>query len=299
MRMLLTIGVFCLGSLPTFSRSGSHLPGLQNSLITHNNDGSPTATVSIYSDPPLAAAILAINQEYGWDINYEDAPTVNASELVDNFAEFHRTHPGFHEDIQDGYSRKVQPFRSSFSEFDEHHADKGSVLEKVIRDYNASTNPGKFRLERTMRGGYVVVGSKYKSESGSEVEYTPILSCSISLYIPPSDLHDALELVVDQVNKACPSQLHATLSAKFAADDPGPLTSGDVSGRFGHEAARGVVEGFGWQEAGLMNYFVEYKPGINKFYLETWLAHGRIVGVDGNEILNPVLNSRVGGVANQ
>ena len=294
MRMLLTIGVLCLSSLPIFSQAGSRLPGLQNSLITHNNDGSLTATVSIYSDPPLAAAILAINQEYGWDINYEDAPTVNASELVDNYAEFHRTHPGFHEDIQDGYSRKVQPFRSSFNELDERHADKDSVLEKVIHDYNESMNPGKFRLERTRQDGYVVVGSKYKSVSGIEVDYTPILSCSISLYVPPSSLHDALELVVDQVNKVCSNELHATISAKFAADDPGPLTSGDVSGNFRQESARDVVESLLWQEAGMMNYFVEYKAGINRFYLETWLAHRRIVGVDGNEILDPVLNSRVG-----
>lgn len=296
MRMQVTLGLFCLSCLPIFSQIGSNLPtpGPQNSRIVHNDDGYPTATVFTYSETPLGAAILAINEEYGWDINYEDVPTVSASELVDNFAEFHRSHPGFHEDIQDGYSLKLQPFRSTFNELDAHHADKESVLEQLIRDYNASANPGKFRLERTRQDGFVVVGAQYRSESGSEVEYTPILSCSISLYIPPSSLHDALGLVADQVNKTCLNDLHARLSAKFAALDSGPRTAGDVFGDFQQEAARDVVENLLWQEAGLMNYFVEYKPGINQFYLETWLAHRKIVGVDGNEIFEPILNSRVG-----
>jgi hypothetical protein len=249
--------------------------------------------VFTYGYTPLFDAVLTVNEEYGWNINYEDAPTVNASELVDNDAEFHRTHPGFHEEIQDGYVRKVQPFRSSFIELDAHHADQESVLEQIVRDYNASENPGKFRLDRTKQGGYIVVGTRYKSESGSEVEYTPILNCSISLDIPPSNLHDALGLVAEQANKTCSNNLHAELSAKFAAQEPGPRTGGNVFGNFRQEAARDVVDNLLGQEVGLMNYSVHYAPGINKFYLVTWLAHRKIVGADGNEILDPILNSRV------
>jgi hypothetical protein len=296
MRMFLAIGFLCLSSLPTFSQAVSNLPspGPQNRRITHNNDGSLTATVFTYGYTPLFDAIVTINEEYGWNINYEDAPTVNASELVDNDAEFHRTHPGFHEDIQDGYVRKVQPFRSSFIELDAHHADQGRVLEQIVHDYNASENPGKFRLDRTKQGGYIVVGARYRSESGAEVEYTPILNCSISLDIPRSSLHDALGLVADQVNKTCSNNLHAELSAKFAAQESGPRTGGNVFGNFRQEATRDIVESLLSQELGLMSYSVNYMPGINKFYLVTWLAHRKIVGADGNEILDPVLKSQVG-----
>jgi hypothetical protein len=292
MKRLLTVGIFCLGSLPVLSQASSILPtpSRQNSQFVHNDDGSLTATVFTHIDAPLLDAIFMINEEYGWDINYEDVPTVNPSELFDKFAETRSVHPGFHEELLDGYSLKAEPFRSTFNELDALHADKDAVLEKLILDYNASGNPGKFRLERTRQGGYVVVGNQYKSESGSEVEYAPILSCSISLYVPLSSLHDAFGLVADQVNKSCQNNLHAKLSAKFADTDPGTRSAGNVFGNFRQEAARDVIESLLRQEAEVITYVVEYKPGINMFYLETWFARRKIVGVDGNEISAPVLN---------
>ncbi len=151
--------------------------------------------------------------------------TVNASEVYwHDFPELHRNRPGssFDQLAIHVYSLKTQPFQSTFNKLDAQNGDIKSVLEKVIHDYNESGNPGKFRLDRTRQGNYVVVGARYKSETGPEVDYTPIFSCPISVSIPPSSLHDALELVADQVNKSCPNSLHAKLNAEFASFDRGP-----------------------------------------------------------------------------
>src|ERR1700677_1936420 len=178
MRTLLAISLLSMTSLHALSQLESNLPSRhQSSQITQNADGSQTATVSTDTDTPPLNAILTINEEYGWNVHFEDAPAVNASEVFDYFPEFHRTHLGFHEELQACYALKTQPFQSTFNEPDAQNGDIRSVLEKVIHDYNASGNPGKFRLDRTRQGNYVVVGAQYKSEAGPEGDYTPIFNC--------------------------------------------------------------------------------------------------------------------------
>src|ERR1700735_4025551 len=94
-RTLLAISLLSMTSLHALSQLESNLPSRhQSSQITQNADGSQTATVSTDTDTPLLNAILTINEEYGWNVHFEDAPTVNASEVFDYFPEFHRTHPG-------------------------------------------------------------------------------------------------------------------------------------------------------------------------------------------------------------
>jgi hypothetical protein len=292
MRTLLTISLLSMSSLHALSQLESNLPSRhQSSQITQTADGSQTATVSTDTDTPLLNAIHTINEEYGWNVHFEDAPTVNPSEVFDYFPEFHRTHPGFHEELQDGYALKTQPFQSTFNEPDAQNGDVRGVLEKVIHDYNASGNPGKFRLDRTRQGNYVVVGAQYKAESGLEVDYTPIFNCPISVSIPPSSLHDALELVADQVNKTCPNSLHAKLNAEFASFDRGPNGGIAVLGSFQQEAVRDVIENLLDQEPCLTDYAVVYQSGINIFYLGTLLAHKKAIGVDGNEIFEPIMKN--------
>jgi hypothetical protein len=256
--------------------------------IVHSEGGIATVYASTHT--PLQDAILALNEEYGWSINYEDAPTVNPSDLVDDNAEFHLSHPGFHAKLLDGYSPKAKPFHSTFKEIDKRHADKDIAIGKVIQDYNESNNPGKYALIRTALNSYVIVGDEYKDKSGTEVKYSPILGCPISLTVSTMTLYDALQLVAKRFNDACKNDLNAPLDAEFAAEMLGPLAQEHVFGDYQGVAARDVIEDLLRQEPGLLYYSVEYVPGFNQFYLETWLTYRKVVGVDGNEVLDPVLN---------
>jgi hypothetical protein len=262
-------------------------PDQHSARIVHNSDENPTATVFTYSRTPLQDAIRKINDEYGWAINYEDAPTVNAFEIVDDDPDFRQSHPN----LKEGYFPNGQPFHSTFKESRTHHADVEAVLQQLLQDYNASSNPGRYTLKRTSQNGYVVVGTKYKSESGAEVEFTPPLSCPISVTISSMSLREAIQLVAKQVNSTC----KANLSAEYAAQMLGQLGARDVSGTYDREPARDVIEELLLQEQGLVYYSVDYAPGINQFYLDTGLVYETITGVDGNLVPNPVLNKRVAG----
>ena len=264
----------------------------RDDTIVHENNGSPTATVFTYGRTPLQEAIIQINEEYGWTVSYEDAPTVNAAEIVDDNAEFRRSRPGFHPELQDGYSPNGQPFQSTFNEINEHRADEEIVLEKLLLDYNASTNPGRYNLRRTPHGGYFVVGTSYTSESGLKAENTAILDCQISVTVTPTSLHDALQLVADKVNDTCKNNLRAKLDGIFAGEWPMWPDEDDLYGTYRDQTARDVILDLIDQEEYLLVYSVEYAPGLNVYYLETYPASKKTVGVDGNQISEPIRNPK-------
>lgn len=289
MKRLIVIICFGLYFSNVHAQISNASPEQLPARIVHNEDDSQTATVFTYSHRPLEDAIYQINEEYGWSINYEDAPTVNASEVVEDDPDFRRSHPH----LQEGYLPNGHPFQSTFKETRTHHAEKETVLRQLLQDYNASTNPGRYSLEHAAQKGYVIVGTEYKSESGSEVAITPLLSCAISLTITPMSLRDALQLVAKQVNDTCKTNLNA----EYAAQMLGQLGAGNASGTYSKESARDVIEDLLLQQRGLLYYFVEYVPGLNMFYLQTFLVRETITGTDGNQIRSPVLNEKVVGAA--
>lgn len=287
MKLLIAVACLCLYCPRVQAQTKTPSTEPREGRIVHEGNESPTATVFTYGRRPLQEAIRLVNEEYGWGINYEDGPTVNASEVVDDDSEFRRLHPGY----QEGFVAKGQPFRSTFNENPTHHADEETVIQQLLDDYNASTNPGRYSLARTAQNGYAIVGTKYKSVSGAEVAFTSFLNCQISVAISPMSLHDAVQLVAKQVSDACKTYLNV----EYAGEALGPLAEGNVAGNYDREPARDVVEALLLQERGLLCYSVEYVPVLNQFYLETWLVRRKITGVDGNQILDPVLNESVVG----
>ena len=287
MKLLIAMVCLCLHCADLQAQTMTPSTEPREGRIVHENNASQTATVFTYSRRPLQEAIRLVNEEYGWGINYEDAPTVNASEVVDDDAEFRKLHPGYRE----GFVAKGHPFRSTFNETLTHHADQETVLLQLLEDYNTSTNPGRYSLERTAQNGYVIVGTKYKSVSGTEATFISPLNCPISVAISPMSLHDALQLVAKQVSDTCKTDLNA----EYAGEALGPLANGNVAGTYDQQLARDVVEALLLQERGFLCYSVEYVPVLNQFYLETWLVRRKITGVDGNQILDPVLNERAVG----
>jgi hypothetical protein len=251
----------------------------QTPKIVRSEDGSNVATIYTYSHEPLRDALLLVNREYGWDVNYEEGPVVNPSEIVDDRTEEGRSpHPDGHIN----YEPNGQPFRSSFKELRPHEADEAAVLAQLLSDYNMSSNPGRYGLVRTSSGGYSVVGTRYKDQNGVEQAFTAPLSCPISITIGPTDLPTALNLVATQVNQLC----RVSLSAKYGASF---YTAIRVAGTYSHQSAREVIDLLLRQaEGGRLYYSVGYAPVEGVFYLTVAPVFKRVVQPDGGTILVPV-----------
>lgn len=141
-------------------------------------------TVSVRANypQPLQQAIEAIRQEYGWVVDYEDPP-YESYDLVDN------TDPGWrraHPDAK-GVTRVAGGlFTTTFSvrsDMSSGSSGEEQVLEKVVADYNASGNPGRFIVKREGADRFAIVGIGIRDSNGSDKAVPPVLDTRISL--PP------------------------------------------------------------------------------------------------------------------
>src|ERR1700691_2484964 len=112
---------------------------MDHAVIQHNGSSSKV----IANDPiPLHQVLTAIREEYGWRINWEAAPCYSRFEVVDDTAPSWRIdHPN-----ERGVTRPAGAlFTATFTEPPEPSASSEAVvLTKIVEDYNASENPGKY-----------------------------------------------------------------------------------------------------------------------------------------------------------
>ena len=148
----------------------------------HHLDGKATV---VSEDPrPLWMALNSLEREYGWVIDYEDPiyDTARESATVHN-AQWEAIHPGTMSRVPAGGT-----FTTSYSEDSNNRispASRAPILKQLVRDYNASNNPGRFEVHQDAKGRVSIVGfSKY-----SGANQTSILDAVITL---PAGVKDTL-----------------------------------------------------------------------------------------------------------
>ena len=101
-------------------------------------------------------------------------------------------------------------------------------------------------------------------------------------------LHDAFQLIAKQVNETCKTNLNADTATALL----GQIENSIVSGTYNREPARDVIEELLLQQRLLLYYSVDYVPGLNVYYLATWIVRETITGADGNQVRRPVINKK-------
>lgn len=161
----------------------------------HGTTGTLTA-----NDPrPLRQAIEAISQEYGWTVDFEDPPYRSHFDLVDN------TDPTWRANHPNGKgATRVSGglFQSNFPEpstISSNNAEE-QVLQKLVSDYNASGNPGKFVVRKEAEGRYAVVGVSRRDDAGRDEEVDVLLDTAITIPVQERDAKATLRLMVDTLS---------------------------------------------------------------------------------------------------
>lgn len=159
-----------------------------------------SATVKANSTAPLGEAVFALNKEYGWVVDYEDPPYAGADLTI-------RPSP-----VAGGPPDKIVAggaFQSTYREtphmwdsdaiepevLGDLRARELEVLRKIVSDYNASGNPGKFTVRQLPDGNFDVVGVATRDNSGAEVAITPILDTRVSVPVAPQTLDATLDAI--------------------------------------------------------------------------------------------------------
>ncbi|MGH9350605.1 MAG: hypothetical protein ACRD2G_00300 [Terriglobia bacterium] len=78
--------------------------------------------------------------------------------------------------------------------------EEGQVLDKVVSDYNASGNPGRFVVRAQRDGSFAVIGVASAGQSGSEMSVQPYLDTPISVAAGTRPVETTLELILSAVS---------------------------------------------------------------------------------------------------
>lgn len=157
-----------------------------------------SATVQADSARPLLQAVTAVREEYGWVVDYEDPPYSGTFDLTPDASISRQGKRVFM--VPSGGA-----FSSTYAEAPDMWSSTGEqfqVLEKILSDYNATRNPGKFVLREQVDGSYAVVGDAIENSAGGQIPVRPILDTPISLPRTTRSAAATVDLIQDALTKA-------------------------------------------------------------------------------------------------
>jgi hypothetical protein len=169
-----------------------------------------TAHSSAFNGRPLHETVLALGEEYGWQVDYEDPQYDPGSEIVD---------------ADDPATRALHPDRPRImfpngGAFDVNYSEPtGSnrelselhVLQSVVAAYNQTANPGRFFLENEPGGRIAVVGASKSLGVTPETQNDAFLSTRMSLPIAQRSLGATIQAILDTVTET--TNIHASIGS--------------------------------------------------------------------------------------
>jgi len=175
--LLISISSFLSAQSPT-------KPSFMSAGVIHHQGA--TATLTANYPGPLVQAIEAISREYGWTVDFEDPHYISHFDLVDSTDPTWRAgHPN-----QKGATRVAGGFfQSNFPEPSTITTGdpEEQVLQKLVADYNASGNPGKFVVRKEAEERYAVIGVSRRDENGRDEAVDAPLDTPISFPVQQRD----------------------------------------------------------------------------------------------------------------
>jgi hypothetical protein len=172
-----------------------------------------TASISANSPRPLAQALTALSEEYAWAIDFEDPPYYSKYDLVDDTApEWRAAHPnakGVTVIAGDGFQTQLPENANA----DTSPAAEEHILDRVVSDYNASGNPGRFNVLNEGDGRFAVVGGFVKDENGTDQGITPILDTPITVQMATRDALTAIHVILNALSAKTQTKVMAGMLA--------------------------------------------------------------------------------------
>jgi len=138
-------------------------------------------------------AMNALEREYGWVIDFDDPIWTESDTTAQNNPVWDAQHPGNPSRMPSGTS-----FQSTFTEGPDTSRSPIAVVTKVVEDYNASDNPGRFDVRRSPSGRIEVTGTP-RDPGRTTVD---ILDTRVSLPTEPLVSLDAVHKLVTLVSAA-------------------------------------------------------------------------------------------------
>ena len=156
--------------------------------------GDSTITITAFDSTPLFQAVYALRLQYGWQVDWESAPGFSQFDLVDDTDPKWRTaHPS-----EKGVTRPSGGlFVASLPEPTELDASsEEDFLEKLITQYNATSNPGRYTLRRQGGGELAIVGDEVRDDSGALRKITPLFDTKLTIERKKRSVAETIETIL-------------------------------------------------------------------------------------------------------
>jgi len=158
-----------------------------------------TATVFANDPRPLLQATRAIAAEYGWVVDFEDPLYFSKFDTVD------ATDPAWRAANPSSKGTLNVAGGAFQSTFPEPSSSASSVaaevaLQKVVEDYNASGNPGKFVVSKEAGRRFTITGLEVKDESGFSKPVPALLDTVITIPLETRNGEEMFDLFLQTLS---------------------------------------------------------------------------------------------------
>ncbi len=169
-----------------------------------------TAQASASNPRPLDETVLALSEEYGWQVDYEDPVYDPGSETVDADGPAARA---LHPDRPRIMIPNGGTFHVSYSEpiGSNRELSESQVLQAIVAAYNQTANPGRFYLANEPGGRIAVVGASRSVGVTPETQRDAFLSTRISLPEAQRTLGATIQAILDAATEA--TNVHAAIGS--------------------------------------------------------------------------------------
>jgi hypothetical protein len=160
--------------------------------------------VRIYAegDRPLLRALGALQEKYGWIVDYEDPRYPANSEVATNPASLQRRHPN-----AANFRREAFTVEFTSGPAPDSRPDENAVLTAVVNAYNESNGAAQFELRKSnvknkdQGGHFAVVGVGVTDENNESVSQQPILDLPLTLPIERRSTEQTISLICQLVSE--------------------------------------------------------------------------------------------------
>lgn len=243
--------------------------------------GEGLATVSVNHPEALYEAIRTVREEFGWVVSYEAAPLFSSYDLVDNTdPTWLRQNPqGKRVSIPaGGYFRSSFPERSDMSSAESQEA----TLKKIVADYNASSNPGKYKVVKISDDTFDVVGGYVRDKRGARMSVKPILDLPVTLAEEERSVGETVTAILNALSISTGKQIKQIyLPTKTFEESSVSLGGRDVPARIMlYQVLHATNRPLLWE--------LRYDPNTDSYLFSCYLASKNRLNRAGERVPEPL-----------
>jgi hypothetical protein len=149
---------------------------------------------------PLAQALDALQQKYGWSVNYEDPQYTSKLDLIDaKGLQDKSSYPNGQHRVPSGGSFTAELGAAPAAKAS---PDEKKALQALIDSYNRSSNPGRFELrEDRAEQAFDVVGTAAHDTQGRVTQQPVLLDSPITIDTQERTFSDIVDLVCQKLSE--------------------------------------------------------------------------------------------------